>query len=115
MKSSGSLSISLLTAGTIVTAATCDDNPFYGRITHQARFALPPVHPVLQLKESLAPFGVNVIAHRRAAQFDGVTQHFLHGAMEFAQLPTCQRRCLPARPNSRAEERLVSINVPHAA
>src|SRR5271165_2683996 len=82
---------SLLTVRTIMTAATCDDNPFDGRSAHQARLALTAVHAMLQLKEAFAPFGVNVIAHRRAAQFNGFAQHLLYGSVQLAQLGARER------------------------
>src|SRR5271165_1479006 len=105
------LSFSLLTVRTIMTAATCDDNPFDGCAAHQAGFALARIDPMLQLEESLAPFGINIVADRRAAQFDRLAQHLLDGRVELAQLCARQRCGATARADCRAEERLVSINV----
>src|SRR5271157_910772 len=106
---------SLLAVRAVVTAATCDDNPSDGCAAHQAGLALTPIDPVLQLEESLAPFRINVVADRRPAQFDRLAQHLLHGGVEFTQLRARERCGATAWADCRAEERLVSINVPHAA
>src|SRR5271166_2359759 len=116
MKTPGSHWIRLLLAAwTVMTAATCDDNPFDDGAAHYARLTFTSIDPVLQLEESFAPFGINVVADRRSAQFDRLVQHFLDGRMEFAQLSTRERCSATARPDCGAEERLVRVDVSHAA
>ena len=56
-----------------MTTATCDDNPFDGRIAHQAGLTLAAIDPVLQLEEPFAPVDVNIVADRGAAEFDRLT------------------------------------------
>src|ERR1019366_3792931 len=65
---------SLLTARTIMTAASCDDNPLDGGAAYQAGPALSAIHAMPQLKESLLAFGIDVIVYRRPAQLDGLAQ-----------------------------------------
>ena len=60
-----------------MTAASCDDNPLDGSSAHQTWLPFSAVHAMFQLEESFAAFGVNVVADRRAAEFDGLMQHVM--------------------------------------
>ena len=70
---------------------------------------------MLQLEESFAPLGVDIVADRRAAQRDRLAQYLLQRSVQFAQLSASERRRSPARPDTGAKQRLVGIDVAHAA
>src|SRR5215469_11129872 len=100
---------------TVMTAASCDDNPLDGGFTHETRLALASVDLMFQLEESCLPLGVDVVIDRRTARFDGLTQHRQQAGMQLLQLGPCQRRCSPLRPDFGPEQRLVGIDVPNSA
>src|ERR1019366_1387666 len=105
----------LLTARAIMTAPSCDDNPLDGGAAYQAWLALSAIHAMSQLKKSLPAFGIDVIVYRRSAQLDRLAQDRLQCDMQFSQLGAGERRRPPAGTNPGAKQRLVSINVSHAA
>ena len=66
-----------------MAAASCDDNPLDGSSAHETWFSFAPVNHMFQLEESFAAFGVDVVADRRSAQFDGLAQHLLQTFVKF--------------------------------
>ena len=52
----------------VMTAASRDNHTLDRRLADQARFVLPAVNPVLQLKKPFFAIGVNVVRNRRSAQ-----------------------------------------------
>ena len=96
-----------------MTASASDDDSLDRVAANQARLAFPTVHPMLQLEKPFFAVGVDVVTHRRSAQRDGFAQHFLHSRMQLTQLFPRERSSAPPRPNSGAEQRFVSINVPY--
>ena len=70
---------------------------------------------MLQLEKTFFAVGIDVVAHRRPAQRDGFAQYFLHGSVQLAQLLARERSGPPPRPYSRAEQRLVGVDVSHSA
>ena len=60
----------LLAVAAIMAAASRDDDPLDRPFTDEARFALPTVHPMLQLEKSFFAVGVNVVTDRRATKRD---------------------------------------------
>jgi hypothetical protein len=67
-----------------MTATARDDYAFDWRSANQARFALPTVHPMLQLEKPFFAVGIHIVTYRRAAQFDGLAQYLLHSSMQLA-------------------------------
>src|SRR5450755_2297539 len=104
----------LLALGAVVAAATRDHHALDRSLAHPARFMLTTVNPMLELKESLFPIGVDVVGHRRPAQGNRFPQHFLNFRVKASQVLARKRRRTPARANSGAEQRLVGVNVTHA-
>src|SRR5580700_972974 len=98
-----------------MTASSCDDYPFDRCAANQARFALPTVHPMLQLEKPFFAVGINIVAHRRPSQRNGFAQHFLNRCVQLAQLLSRERGGSPTRTYSGAEERLVGVNISHSA
>src|SRR5664280_2070447 len=105
----------LLTPRTIMTTPSCDDNPLDSGAAYQAWLALSAINAMSQLKKSFLAFGIDIIVYRRSAQLDRLAQDRLQCDMQFLQLSAGERRCPPAGTNPGAKQRLVSINVSHAA
>src|ERR1035438_3790656 len=98
-----------------MTASSCDDYPFDRCAANQARFALPTVHPMLQLKKPFFAVGIDIVADCRPSQRNGFAQHLLNCGVQFAQLLARKRGGSATRTYSRAEERLVGVDIPHSA
>src|SRR5450755_3675928 len=96
-----------------MTASASDDYSLDRISANQARLAFPTVHPMLQLEKPFFAVGVDIVADRRSAQSDGFAQHFLHCHVQLPQLFAGQRGGSTPGPNSGAEQRFVSINVPY--
>ncbi len=98
-----------------MAAAACDRDPFDGMLADKAPFSLSPIDPVLKLKESGFALGVHIVRNRRAAGSNRFIQHRPKRKEQLAQFCLAER-CGPATwAHAGAKQRLVRIDVPHAA
>src|ERR1039458_5420246 len=70
---------------------------------------------MLKLEEPFFSIGVHVVGNRRSTQSDRFAQHFPHRSVQLSQVLPCDGRRPPARTDACPKQRLVSINIAHAA
>jgi hypothetical protein len=70
---------------------------------------------MLELEESFFSIRVDIIGNRRSAPRDRLAQHFPHRSVQLAQLLPRDGRRPPAGTDASPKQRLVGINVAHAA
>src|SRR5437870_2082523 len=68
-----------------------------------------------QLETAAAAFGIDVIGNRGAAGLDGFEQNLADRAMQAGRPLPVEPRAQRARMNAGAVERLIGVDVPHAA
>src|SRR5208282_880725 len=100
---------------TVVTAAARQNNPPDCGPAQQAGFPLTAIHSMLELEEAFLSIRVHVIGNRRSAQRDRLAQNFLYRGMQLAQLLPGDGCRPPPGTDAGAEQRLVGIDVAHAA
>ena len=94
-----------------MAAASAQYDSLDGRLAHKTRLALTGIDSMLQLEKSLFAIGIDIIGNRRAAQRDRLSQNLLDGHMQFSKLFASERRSTAARPNPRAKQRLVGVDI----
>jgi hypothetical protein len=81
------------------------------RTAHAAGLASALVDLMPQLKESAHPISINVIGDRGTTQFDRLLQHRDKRRTQLLQFIERQSRSLAGRPDARAKQRLIGIDV----
>src|SRR5258708_38825298 len=114
-KSARATSLHALATGAIVGAARTEDDAADRRFTDGAGLAFAAVNLVVLLEAAAAAFGVDIVRNRRAFQFDGGSQDSDHRFMQAGGALGAQAGCDRFGVNAGLEQRLVGVDVPHAA
>lgn len=77
-----------------MATAAGNDDAFDRGLTTQAGLALPPVNPVLQLKEAFLAVSVDVVRDGRSAQGDSLSKDPLNRFVQFAEI-VARKACGP--------------------
>src|SRR5450432_3480312 len=86
-----------------------------GRFASQARLAFTAVDTVLQLEKSFFAVGAYVIGDGRPAEFDGLPEDCLDRSKQAFQIRFGNGRGAALGTDSDARQRLVGVDVAHAA
>src|SRR5581483_9456798 len=105
----------LLAARAVVRAAAANDNALDGRAADQAGFAFAPVNAVLELEKAGVAVCVDIVGNRGAAGGDGFVEDRLEPVEEALHLVAAHAGSAAARADAGAEQRLVGVDVAHAA
>jgi hypothetical protein len=101
----------MLALRAIVCASAGDDNPSNRRVAMAAWLPGAHVDAVLELKETAHAIGVDVVAHRRAAELDCVFEHGAQSKTQPLQFGFGQPASAAAGPDSGTEEAFVRVDV----
>ena len=95
-------------------APSCDSDLLDGSGTDEAWLSGAHVDAVLKLKEAPDAICIHIIGHGRAAELDGVLEHFHEGGAEAKQLCAGKTAGLAARTDAGAKEAFVGVDVADA-
>ena len=98
-----------------MAAASGQHNAANGGSAQQARLTLAAIYSMLELEKSFFSICIDIVGDRRSTERDGLAQHFLYGGVQLGKLLSLDRRRASARPDAGPKQRLVGINVAHAA
>ena len=97
----------------VMASTPAEDDSLNRGLAHQAGLAGAEIDTVLELKEALATFGVDIVGDGRSTQLDGLLQHLFDRCVQAIELSSSEPSCLPAGTNTRAKQRLIRVDVPH--
>lgn len=104
---------STLAALAVMASTPAEDDSFNRGLADQAGLAGAEIDTVLKLKEAFATFGVDIVGNGGSAQPDRLLQHLLDRNVQAIELSSSEPSCLPAWTDTRAKQRLISVDVPH--
>src|SRR5215469_4031718 len=107
--------LSLLTLGAEVSAALRHQNAADRGRASRTGLPFPAIDAVPELKAAAAAVGIDVIGHRGATGLDGFEQHLLNRTMQARGALACEPVGQRARMNAGAVQRLIGIDIAHAA
>lgn len=83
------------------------------RLAAKAREPRTLVNTMLQLEETMLPLGIHIVAYRRPARPNGVSENFAQSQPQPFQLRPAQPSGQPTRPYAGAKQALVGVDVAH--
>src|SRR5213076_2483042 len=99
----------------VVTAASGNDEAFDRGLANRAGLAFATIHAMPKLKKTFFPGGIDVVGNAGSAEANCLLQNPLQCRVQTAEFVAREGRRTAPRTNPGTEQRLVGINISHAA